>query len=115
MIRLGAIALAAVALAAASGSAPARLGVVAKEFHLILSRQSVKAGRVVVELDNFGQDVHDLRLRRIGGSTTYSIAPTAAGARAKLTARLRVGTYRLWCSIADHRARGMVATLRVRR
>jgi FtsP/CotA-like multicopper oxidase with cupredoxin domain len=27
---------------------------------------------------------------------------------------LRPGTYRLWCSIADHRKRGMFASFRVR-
>ena len=115
MIRLGAATLAAVGLAAIPAQVPARLGVTAKEFHLLLSRQIVKAGRVVIELDNFGQDVHDLRLRRIGGTRTYTLPATSAGSRATLEARLRAGRYRLWCSIADHRARGMVATLRVRK
>src|SRR5438128_10235691 len=46
-------------------STPARVGVEATEFHLVLSRASVKAGPVVIELQNGGEDVHDLRLRRI--------------------------------------------------
>lgn len=113
MIRLGAISLAALALAAPA-QAPARLGVVAKEFHLQLSRASVAHGRVTIELDNMGQDVHDLRLRRVGGTQTYALPSTSAGSRTTLVARLRSGRYRLWCSIADHADRGMVATLRVR-
>ena len=114
MIRVAALALAGLAFGAAPAQAPARLGVTAKEFHLLLSRTSVKAGRVVIELDNMGQDVHDLRLRRIGGTQTYSLPATSSRARSILETRLRAGRYRLWCSVADHAARGMVATLRVR-
>jgi hypothetical protein len=114
MIRLAALSLSALALGGAPAQAPARLGVTAKEFHLLLSRTAVTHGHVVIELDNRGQDVHDLRLRRIGGTVTYSLPATSAGARTSLEARLRSGRYRLWCSIADHAARGMVATLRVR-
>jgi len=115
MIRLGAVSLVALAFAGASSQAPARLGVTAKEFHLLLSRQTVKAGHILIELNNRGQDVHDLRLRRIGGTQTYELPATSSGARTALEARLRSGRYRLWCSIADHRARGMSAVLRVRR
>ena len=60
---------------------PARLGVSAKEFHLVLSRPSVKAGRIEIELQNDGEDVHDLRLRRIGGTRTYSVPGTKPGRR----------------------------------
>jgi hypothetical protein len=98
-----------------SGStSPSQLGVRATEFHLVLSRPSVKAGRVAIELENAGEDVHDLRLRRVGGWRTYGIRATKPGGRGELETRLRAGTYRLWCSIADHRTRGMRATLRVR-
>ena len=37
----------------------------------MLSRPSVKAGQVEIELQNDGEDVHDLRFRRIGGTRTY--------------------------------------------
>ena len=94
---------------------PARLGVSAKEFHLVLSRPSVKAGRVEIELQNDGEDVHDLRLRRIGGTRTYRIPGTKPGRRTTLEIALLPGRYRLWCSVADHRALGMQAVLRVRR
>ena len=95
--------------------APARLGVSAKEFHLVLSRSSVKAGRVVIELDNTGQDVHDLRLRRLGGTRTYSFTLTKPGGRAVRELALLPGRYRLWCSVADHAQLGMSTVLRVRR
>lgn len=94
---------------------PARLGVSAKEFHLVLSRPSVKAGRVEIELQNDGEDVHDLRLRRIGGTRTYFVPSTKPGRRRTIEISLLPGRYRLWCSIADHRALGMQTLLRVRR
>ena len=96
-------------------SAPARLGVGATEFHLVLSRASVKAGRAVIELDNEGEDVHDLRLRRIGGKRTYRFPLTEPGSRFARELSLRPGRYRLWCSVADHAQLGMRTVLRVRR
>jgi hypothetical protein len=96
-------------------STPGRLGVSASEFHLVLSRASVKAGRVLIQLQNDGQDVHDLRLRRIGGTRTYAFPLTSPGGRTTLSLLLLPGRYRLWCSVADHAQLGMRAVLRVRR
>ena len=93
---------------------PARLGVSAEEFHLTLTRPAVKAGVVEIELQNDGEDPHDLRVRRVGGSHTFSIAVTQPGKRRTVAIRVRPGRYRLWCSVADHRALGMQALLRVR-
>jgi hypothetical protein len=75
----------------------------------------VKAGTVEIELQNDGEDPHDLRVRRIGGTHTYSISLTRPGAHRSIEIRLRPGLYRLWCSVANHRALGMKALLRVRR
>jgi hypothetical protein len=94
---------------------PAQLGVSATEFHLVLSRPSVKAGVVEIELQNTGQDPHDLRVRRVGGTHTFKIPLTGPGGRREVAINLRPGRYRLWCSVADHRALGMQALLRVRR
>ena len=100
---------------AAAPRPPARLQVVADEFGLTLSRGSVRGGPVIVELVNFGEDDHDLALRRNGGTRTYRIAVVRPGATSGLETRLRPGRYALWCTLADHRARGMRATLRVTR
>ena len=93
---------------------PARLGVSASEFHLVLSRPSVKAGVVEIELQNTGEDPHDLRMRRVGGTHTFSIPLTGPGKRRSVLIRMRHGRYRLWCSVADHASLGMQAFLRVR-
>jgi len=94
---------------------PARLGVGATEFHLVLSRPSVKAGVVEIELQNDGQDPHDLRVRRVGGAHTFIVAVTKPGGRRSVALNLRPGRYRLWCALAGHRTLGMQALLRVRR
>jgi hypothetical protein len=91
---------------------PARLQAVTTEFRLTLSRIRVPAGRVRIELANYGEDPHDLKLRRIGGTRVYTIPETAPGERTTRTFRLRAGRYRVWCGIADHRSLGMRAPLR---
>ena len=94
---------------------PARVQVAAQEFSFALSRPSIKAGAAIVELANFGEDPHDLRMRRIGGTRIYATPVVQPGDQYDLVVRLLPGKYRLWCSIADHRARGMQAVLFVRR
>jgi plastocyanin len=99
---------------APSRVAPARLQVVAKEFSFGLSRVSVKAGPAVIELANFGQDPHDLRLQRAGARHIAGLGVVAPGKRGELSVKLPRGRYSLWCSVANHRKLGMRATLVVR-
>lgn len=104
----------AVGLLALHGAAPAHIQVVAKEFSFGLSRVDVKAGTAVIELANFGQDPHDLRLQRVGSRHIAGIGVVAPGERGELTVRLARGRYLFWCSVANHRKLGMRATLVVR-
>ena len=95
---------------------PARVQVAAQEFHFVLSRSAIKAGPAIVELVNFGEDPHDLRLRRVGGTRTYATPLLQPGERYDLVFRsLAAGRYVLWCGVAGHRAAGMSAALVVRR
>jgi plastocyanin len=109
---IGPLVLAAIAIAA-----PARLQVTAQEYSLTLSRPSVKAGLAIVELANYGQDTHDLRVRQLGVKSprTFGVAALAPGDTGDVQRKLVAGRYALWCSIADHRARGMRATLVVKK
>jgi uncharacterized cupredoxin-like copper-binding protein len=100
--------------AAAAPKNPARVQVVADEFTLTLSRAAIRRGDAVVELANFGEDDHDLALRRLGGTRTFRVGVVHAGEVGQLDRSLRAGRYTLWCTLADHRARGMRATLVVR-
>ena len=94
-------------------ASPARLQVSATEFGFTLSRLQIKRGPAIVELVNRGQDAHDLRLRRIGGTKVWKLPRTPPGDRARLAASFAAGTFRLWCSLPGHRLAGMRTTLRV--
>ena len=115
LLALTVLALAGVAKPVVAARAPSRVQVTALEFEYRLSRLSVRQGPVLIELVNYGEDEHDLVLRRVGGSRSWRLRKILPGQRATLSVRLRPGTYRLWCAVADHQARGMRATLRVRR
>jgi plastocyanin len=111
-----AVAAAAVVLLPGSASAtvnPARVQVSAKEFFFALSRHTVVAGPAIVELVNFGEDPHDLRLERLGGGRLWKTPLVYPGAYYDLEATLVPGRYRLWCSIGNHRKLGMQAVLTV--
>ena len=92
---------------------PARVQVVAQEFRYSLSRGTVRAGRVIVELVNRGQDTHDLDLRRVGGTHIFRFPSVQPGHVVDRELKLVPGRYVLWCAVADHRERGMHAVLRV--
>ncbi|MGN6238462.1 MAG: multicopper oxidase domain-containing protein, partial [Cellulosimicrobium cellulans] len=70
---------------------------------------SVPAGdRLVIELSNTDDDVHDLVLA--DGATTGRVAP---GATATLDAGVVSGDLDGWCSVAGHRLMGMTLTIDV--
>ena len=120
MRRLGAgvalaLSAAPLAFAATPSPGPVRVQASADEFSLALSRQSVRTGSAIVELVNYGEDDHDLALRRIApGARSYRTGIVHPGGTGELATRLRPGRYRLWCTLAGHRGRGMVATLVIR-
>jgi hypothetical protein len=89
--------------------------VVASEFELMLSRPLLRRGNTIVQLVNFGQDGHDLALRRLGtGSRTWRLPEIRPGKARDLAVTLVPGRYLLWCTLPGHKASGMVATLVVR-
>jgi hypothetical protein len=114
-----ALACAAAGVAAAPGSAGTNgesfVQVVEKEYTLTLSRQSVPAGRVGLELVNFGMDTHDLVVQSSRpGVKPIRFTQLEPRGRSDRTLTLKPGRYVLWCSIAGHRQKGMHATFLVR-
>ncbi len=107
--------LASTSVAVAHPPAPARMQVVAREYSFTLSRLNVRSGPAVIELDNFGQDPHDLRIQRAGSRHIAGLGEITPGSRASLSLDLPPGRYSFWCSVGDHRARGMQATVIVTR
>jgi hypothetical protein len=94
--------------------APTAIGVGEREFSIAVYRQRVRRGALRLNIRNLGEDVHDLVVRRAGrrvGGLATVVRPGGT-ATLRLTLR-RTGRYQLVCTVADHEARGMRATLRV--
>lgn len=127
-----ALGLACAALAGTYGASPATpassskasaatrttaVGVGLREYRVALYRSRVLPGRVRLNLENLGEDGHDLRVIGPSGraSAVRGTSPEVKpGARYTLKVTLkRRGLYRMVCTLADHEARGMVARLRV--
>jgi plastocyanin len=90
------------------------IGIGEREFAIAVYRPRVHPGALKFTISNRGEDVHDLVVRRAGkrvGGLTDVVKP-GGHATLRLTLR-RIGTYQLVCTIADHQARGMQATVRV--
>ena len=98
--------------------APSRLLVYAQEWSLWPSRPSVKAGTVIVQLWNRGQDAHDLRVRRLSHGAmvgrTQADAITQSGKLSQASWRLSPGTYELYCSMPGHLKKGMHTRITVK-
>jgi hypothetical protein len=63
-------------------------------------------------LVNFGQDPHNLVLKRGSKEVTSVLVPS--GQRAQLQVTLKPGRYELYCSLLDHQALGMDTELLVK-
>ena len=89
-----------------------RVSVKGAEFYFVLSRPSVKSGEVTVELNNQGEDPHNLNIRQEGSDAEPLTLPeTDSLQRSVATFDLPAGKYRLWCSLPEHEERGMSASL----
>lgn len=82
-----------------------------------LSRASVTAGSVVVQLHNQGEDDHNLRVVPTDhAGATVDFPLTGSGQNVTKTLALTAGSYRLFCTLTtpvNHETAGMNATLTV--
>jgi hypothetical protein len=86
----------------------------ADEFIFNGSRRAGPSGKWQIQLRNNGEDVHDLGVRRADGVVIAQSATVDPDGLDTVKIRLKPGTYRLFCGIADHEARGMSWRLIVR-
>lgn len=76
------------------------------------SRSTLLSGSVSVEFNNrFAEDPHDLKLRHDG--TTFAFPTVGSGDARTESHVLAAGSWKLWCSLPGHEAKGMVAYVTV--
>ena len=89
-----------------------RLSVKGAEYYFVLSRPAVNAGELTVELNNQGEDPHNLNIRLEGSDAEpLQIPETDPLQRSVATFDLPAGKYRLWCSLPEHEEKGMATSL----
>jgi len=104
-----------VAAPAAPGRAPSptAVGIAEREFRIGVYRTSVVAGAVKLNVQNLGEDVHNLVVSGPGGYSA-AVPDIRSGGRASVVLHLnRRGVYRLLCTRANHLQLGMRSSLRV--
>jgi plastocyanin len=83
-----------------------------------LSRQTVRSGNLTVQLQNKGEDPHDMDLQRVGPAgeplgAVVKVPVTEPGANTNATVPVEAGRYRMWCDLYNHAKEGMEATVTV--
>jgi plastocyanin len=92
------------------------VGMSAREYSFGVYRRRVPAGRVRLNVHNFGEDPHDVQVRGPRGYRSATSPEIEPGDTLSFTVRLRrPGRYLLICLQPGHAAEGMKAHLTVRR
>ena len=92
----------------------ARVQAITREFSITLSRRTLPAGAVAVELVNRGEDPHDLRVERANAPATgFSFTLAKPGSVSSQKLQLAPGEWKLYCTLDGHAAAGMSATVTV--
>jgi hypothetical protein len=80
------------------------------EWTIVVSRTTVRPGRLVFLVTNTGATVHDLVVQDPQG--TWHTPDLSPGQQTGLVVRARPReTLQLWCSMPGHRAQGMYTTI----
>jgi plastocyanin len=74
---------------------------------------TAKAGKVSIDFTNMSPLGHNVTIEAAGGKIVAA-TPTFQGGSKTLTANLKPGTYKFFCSVPGHRMAGMEGTLTVK-
>jgi plastocyanin len=74
---------------------------------------TAKAGKVSIDFTNMSPLGHNVTIEGAGGKI-IAATPTFQGGSKTLTANLKPGTYKFFCSVPGHRMAGMEGTLTVK-
>ena len=83
------------------------------------SRKTVKSGELTVQLINVGEDEHNMDMQKVGPGNSpespiiVAVSAASKGASTPTTVDVEPGTYRMWCTLQGHAAKGMETTITV--
>jgi plastocyanin len=83
------------------------------EFALEFSQQSFTPGTYTFKAPNDGQFPHTISITGPGVDNVTAGGPAQTGEEVSMTVDLQPGTYKVWCPVRDHEARGMVTEITV--
>lgn len=90
------------------------VGITLREFSVSLTRSTVGAGDVTIQVLNRGEDPHDVRIDALSGVLAWQFAELASlDSTTPTVVPLTPGTYRVFCTLPGHEAAGMKAQLTV--
>lgn len=81
-------------------------------FTYLPTRTTVRSGALTVQLNNKGEDPHNMDIQRVGPGgegegAIVALPTTAPGDQSTKNVELATGTYRMWCTFANHAEEGM--------
>jgi uncharacterized cupredoxin-like copper-binding protein len=101
-------------VSAQAGKPQQTIKVQEKEFRIVLPALStLTPGSYTFAVTNIGKVPHDLAVQGPGAAGQKTTPLIAPGKTANLTVALSTGSYTLYCTVAGHRAAGMVAKISV--
>ncbi|HEY0278479.1 MAG TPA: cupredoxin domain-containing protein [Solirubrobacterales bacterium] len=83
------------------------------------SRKMVRPGDLTVQLINAGEDEHNMDMEKVGpgnapeGPIVVAVSAASKRASTPTTVAVEPGTYRMWCTLPGHAAKGMETTITV--
>ena len=83
------------------------------EFTLTFSQQAFTAGTYTFKAPNEGKFPHTISITGPGVDNVTAGGPAQSGQEVSMTVDLQPGTYKIWCPVRDHEARGMVTEITV--
>jgi len=88
------------------------IAVTETEFSIRLPSSNLTPGSYTFAVENTGNAPHDLVIKGPGVDSVRTQV-LEKGAKGEVTVALQPGTYEVWCSVGNHRSRGMETTITV--
>jgi plastocyanin len=93
------------------GTGATTISVTETEFSIALPSTTLAPGDYRFVVRNDGQAPHDFAIR--GPGVDAKSAQLGGGQQADVTVTLQPGSYEVWCTVGNHRQRGMLTTITV--